>query len=188
MGMRDIDGVSKLGVFFRASAEELVRAADYKSIFDGIDWRIHGRNEITGAMDENRCFIRILIGVITLRSEMRAWPSWLIVPGYGAGLSGVFSDRGANFIGAPGAGARNVISGNDKDGVEIFQGGSTKVAGNYIGVNAAGTAALGNSANGVLIFMSALNTIGGGIQGEGNVISANGRDGVNARLCDGTNV
>src|SRR4051794_31466968 len=83
MGVRDIDGVSKLGVFFRASAEELVRAADDKSIFDGIDWRIHGRNEITGAVDQNRCFIRILIGVITLRSEMRAWPSWLIVPGYG---------------------------------------------------------------------------------------------------------
>jgi CSLREA domain-containing protein len=73
---------------------------------------------------------------------------------------------------------RNVISANNPDGIQIDGAGGTSaniVRGNYIGLNAAGTAALGNSSAGVAIFSgSPNNTIGGTAVGAGNVISANG--------------
>jgi parallel beta-helix repeat protein len=68
----------------------------------------------------------------------------------------------------------NVISGNGVFGVEIM-GGSTlvSVVGNLIGTNAAGTSAIGNGFEGVEIFRSPNNTVGGGAGGK-NIISGNG--------------
>ena len=67
----------------------------------------------------------------------------------------------------------NVISGNQGDGIEIESGRSgNRIIGNYIGLNVAGTGALGNSGVGVNVFGNA-NTIGGAGAGEGNVISSN---------------
>ncbi len=87
-----------------------------------------------------------------------------------------------NTIGGTVAGAGNVISGNTTDGVDI---GSSEnlVAGNLIGTNAAGTAALGNSGDGVAIFSGASNNTIGGLTSTpgtaaGNVISGNSGDGV----------
>src|SRR5207237_10263401 len=56
-----------------------------------------------------------------------------------------------NTIGGTTPSARNVISGNDGRGVEIASSGATnnQVRGNYVGTNAAGTAARGNDGNGV---------------------------------------
>ena len=74
----------------------------------------------------------------------------------------------------------NVISGNGKNGILLDQSGTTGnvVAGNSIGTNAAGTAALANGANGVLISGAASNTVGGSTTGAGNLISGNSGDGV----------
>ena len=49
--------------------------------------------------------------------------------------------------------------------------------GNFIGTNAAGTAALGNSEDGILVNSSS-DTIGGTTAGAGNLISGNTDDGV----------
>jgi hypothetical protein len=97
--------------------------------------------------------------------------------------NGVQIDLGAssNFVGGKLAAERNVISGNGGDGVRLNDRGTkgNLVTGNYIGLNAAGTAALGNAFSGVEIFNGARsNTIGGAAAGEGNVISGNGVDGV----------
>ena len=76
--------------------------------------------------------------------------------------------------------ARNVISGNSNDGVEITGSAATGnvVEGNYIGINAAGSAAVAN-ATGVQIDAGATNNaIGGTSAGAGNVISGNAVDGV----------
>ena len=75
-------------------------------------------------------------------------------------LDGVSTD---NTIGGTTTGARNVISGNGTNGVEIINAGSTRnlVAGNYIGIDAAGSAALGNGTNGMLLDAAAGNTVGG---------------------------
>jgi parallel beta-helix repeat protein len=101
----------------------------------------------------------------------------------GNGYNGLDITSGAtyNTVGGKTAAARNVISGNVNNGVDIaFSGTSHNVVeGNYIGLNAAGTAALSNRVNGVVIEGGATeNTIGGTTAGERNVISANSSDGV----------
>ncbi|HEV8062133.1 MAG TPA: Ig-like domain repeat protein, partial [Gemmataceae bacterium] len=82
----------------------------------------------------------------------------------------------SNTIGGTTAAARNVISGNTGDGVDITGNVTTGnfVEGNYIGTDGTGTNALGNMGNGVNIQVGASNnTIGGGAVGAGNVISGN---------------
>jgi titin len=74
-----------------------------------------------------------------------------------------------------------VISGNTYNGVVIaFSGASYNlVAGDFIGTNAAGSAALPNGSDGVVIQGGASeNTIGGGAPADRDVISGNGADGV----------
>ena len=86
-----------------------------------------------------------------------------------------------NFVGNTRAGARNVISGNGHDGVTIGGTGASRrvVEGNYLGTNAAGTAALPNSFEGAAIFSGATgNTIGGTTAAARNLISGNKGDGV----------
>ena len=86
----------------------------------------------------------------------------------------VDSSASQNTIGGSTAASRNVISGNSGDGIEINGSGSANnvVIGNYIGVNAAGTAAVGNTQAGVNVSGGANgNTIGGSVVGAGNVIS-----------------
>jgi hypothetical protein len=58
-----------------------------------------------------------------------------------------------NTIGGVTDGSRNLISSNAIHGVRLFGMGvtSTTVAGNYIGTNIAGGAALGNNGDGVVI-------------------------------------
>jgi hypothetical protein len=73
-------------------------------------------------------------------------------------------------IGGTTVAARNVIAGNNGDGVYI-PGASDLVQGNYIGVGAAGNIALGNTHAGVYA-VSSNNTIGGAVPGARNVISA----------------
>jgi hypothetical protein len=52
------------------------------------------------------------------------------------------------------------------------------IIGNLIGTNSAGTTALGNGGNGVIIDNSAINTIGGSTTTERNVIAGNSSDGI----------
>jgi parallel beta-helix repeat protein len=75
----------------------------------------------------------------------------------------------------------NVISGNGTCGVGIGGSGadSNVVKGNYIGTDAAGTGAIPNGAQGVVISGGAWNnTVGGSTAGERNVISGNQWSGV----------
>jgi uncharacterized repeat protein (TIGR01451 family)/CSLREA domain-containing protein len=93
--------------------------------------------------------------------------------------SGVATGLGAasDVIGGDTALKRNVISGN-RDGVVVASTtGKAIVQGNYIGTDAAGTVALGNSEDGIRV-ASHGSLIGGTGPGEGNVISGNGANGV----------
>jgi hypothetical protein len=92
------------------------------------------------------------------------------------GGDGIYAPSDNNVIGGSAAGARNIISGNDY-GVRIAGDGNT-VAGNYIGTDAAGNAAVGNQLSGVRISSGTGNTIGGSVAGAGNVISGNLANGV----------
>jgi hypothetical protein len=97
--------------------------------------------------------------------------------------SGVFISLGAsdNTIGGDTPAERNIISGNDLDGVSIHGPNSTGniVSGNFIGTDQTGTIAVPNTMNGVRIYGEAHdNTIGGALNGQGNLISANTQNGV----------
>ncbi len=101
----------------------------------------------------------------------------------GNGDDGVFFELGAtlNTVGGTTAGACNVISGNDIDGVGIINSGTDEnlVEGNYIGTDLSGVNRLGNSRNGVFFAFGAyMNTVGGTAARARNIISGNGADGV----------
>ena len=84
-----------------------------------------------------------------------------------------------NTIGGTTAAERNVISGNNRDGIRFVNGiNGGVVQGNYIGLNALGTGDLGNSANGVNVANCDFTTIGGTGAGAGNVISGNNSNGI----------
>lgn len=82
-----------------------------------------------------------------------------------------------NRIGGTTAAERNVISGNF-NGIVVSAGALlTTVEGNFIGTDATGTAALPNSATGLLVSAN-LTAVGGTVPGAGNVISGNGQYGI----------
>ncbi|MEZ5729478.1 MAG: hypothetical protein R3E48_16700 [Burkholderiaceae bacterium] len=85
-----------------------------------------------------------------------------------------------NIVGGSTPLARNIIAGNLDDGVQIYDGAiGTVVQGNYIGVGADGTTAIGNASSGVRLYGLAVDSqIGGAGVNEGNLIAYNALDGV----------
>jgi uncharacterized repeat protein (TIGR01451 family) len=100
------------------------------------------------------------------------------IPNSGAGVIIGFGGSPAaaldNIIGGTVAGTRNIISGNNFGGVEIYDGGSTgnQIQGNFIGTDVTGNNAISNRANGIRL-EAPNNIIGGSATGAGNVISGN---------------
>ncbi len=100
------------------------------------------------------------------------------------------SDAASNQIGGSTAVERNIISGNNSDGIRIsgvalFPAHDNKVIGNYIGTDIEGKVALPNGqapnnlASGIRIAEYAANNfLGGATEGERNLISGNTQHGV----------
>jgi Right handed beta helix region len=78
----------------------------------------------------------------------------------------------SNTIGGNSPAARNLISGNNSNGVGSFESTNNLVAGNLIGTKKDGITVLGNSSGGVSIIRASNNTV------SGNTIAFNGEDGV----------
>ena len=95
------------------------------------------------------------------------------LPNTSAGIS-IFGGAQSNIIGGPTAASRNIISGNTFQGITISDSGtkSNQVLSNYVGLNAAGTAAIPNQSSGIDIFNAATSNVIGDV-GKGNVISGN---------------
>jgi trimeric autotransporter adhesin len=92
-----------------------------------------------------------------------------------------------NLIGGSTPAARNLISANSGDGIEISALSSgTLVRGNYIGTDATGTLDRGNGGNGLLVYAGGV-AIGGANPGEGNVIGGNAGDGIEFNGASATN-
>ncbi len=105
----------------------------------------------------------------------------------GNGATGLAIDgSNDNVVGGTTAAARNIISGNlangssnEAGGVYISDGSQGNVVeGDYIGTDATGQSAIGNTGLGVAIDSSNGNTVGGTTLGAGNVISDNASVGV----------
>jgi titin len=96
------------------------------------------------------------------------------------GGQGVFVQSAGNVVGGSVASARNVISGNAKNGVQLYTSAASgnSISGNYVGTDATGRLKLGNGQCGVAIDGAADNLVGGFTAASRNVISANAADGV----------
>ena len=81
-------------------------------------------------------------------------------------------------IGGPAPISRNLISGNLTDGIRLTDSSDVLIAGNYLGTNAAGTARLGNGQAGIFFDGGADNVIGKNADGAPNLVSGNGRAGI----------
>ncbi|HUQ33560.1 MAG TPA: Calx-beta domain-containing protein [Pyrinomonadaceae bacterium] len=100
--------------------------------------------------------------------------------------NGVEVNQGAgnflNVIGGASSTARNLISGNGFNGVQIFSdANSTTVQNNYIGTDWSGTVDLGNKFDGINSENNKSMVVGGA--GAGNLISGNDRDGIHIKAC-----
>lgn len=117
-------------------------------------------------------------------------PTGLVDLGNGdTGIEMESANADNNLIGGTTPAARNIISGNNNSGIE-FEGASTGniVQGNFIGLAADGTTALGNFGYGVLFDSSAVGTLVGGddladgtadgVVGARNYIAASNLQGV----------
>lgn len=94
-----------------------------------------------------------------------------------------------NIIGGNTAAQRNIVSGNDQDGIGLQGVGveGNVIINNYVGLRQNGTTRLQNGADGVDVAEGvANNQIGGLNPGERNVISGNGRDGIEISHNTGT--
>ncbi len=102
------------------------------------------------------------------------------LPNAWAGVQ-IYGGAQSNLIGGYTASSANVISGNGFQGVLVSDAASSGniIAGNRIGVNAAGTAVLANGWSGIELYNGPSGTVIGGTNaGAGNVISGNGNYGV----------
>jgi CSLREA domain-containing protein len=94
---------------------------------------------------------------------------------------GIVLGSPSNTVGGSTLSARNVISGNELEGIRV-DGASNVIQGNYIGTNAAGDAALGTGLAqnlGIFVNGGGGNTVIGGTGvGQGNVVSGNGATGI----------
>ena len=114
--------------------------------------------------------------------------------------TGIRVDTNTNTIGgttgttAGGActGACNLTSGNTNSGIAVFDtagGAGNTIQGNFVGANAAGTAAIGNGSEGVrLQTIGTLNILGGTNAAARNVISGNVGIGIVVQGADQTTI
>ena len=169
----DVDGVSSIG-----NSDNGIYVAGDNNIIGG-----HAspapRNVISGNTTANGIYIRAgnnnyvannFIG--TSADGMAALPNY----------DGVYVFGNGNVIGGPAAFARNVISGNDADGLRVHASEDTVIQGNFIGVARDGVTPLANRRDGVELFGIAMNNEVGGVSaGEANLIAHNLFNGVNIK-------
>jgi hypothetical protein len=94
----------------------------------------------------------------------------------GNGSDGVLITTGSdnNTVGGTSPAARNAISANDQNGLNISAGSGNKVLGNLIGTQTDGITPLGNTRSGVRIVEGSNNTVGDGTASGANTIAFNG--------------
>ncbi len=99
----------------------------------------------------------------------------------GNGRAGVgISNAPGNTIGDASEGAGNVISANSIYGIYLFASGAAGnvIQGNKVGTDVSGLTGLGNLYEGIHVESASTNTFGGVSPGAGNLISANGLQGL----------
>ena len=97
----------------------------------------------------------------------------------GNGTAGVhILGASRNTVGGATPAARNLISGNGRDGVGVSLGSNNKVFGNLIGTKSDGKSVLGNADDGVDIWGASGTRVGSTSAASANTLAFNGGDGV----------
>jgi len=178
------------GVGIWHSAKFNVIGTNGDGVSDSLERNIISGNSLNGVEISHGSQHNVVAGNLigTDKSGTMAIPN-----SFGGNASGVIIVNGSKFnrIGTNADSIsdvleRNVISGNDKDGVMIYidsiSGGENVIAGNYIGTDISGTLSLANGANGIYFLGEAINnTIGGTSPASRNLISGNKADGILVR-------
>lgn len=103
--------------------------------------------------------------------------------------AGVFAGFASSItVGGTTTAARNVISGNNGDGIQVLSGNAIVVRGNYVGTTSDGAGALANTGYGISLDGAFGNTIGGTGSGSGNLIAFNNKGGVNVLSGSGNSI
>ncbi|HEX4946654.1 MAG TPA: FG-GAP-like repeat-containing protein [Blastocatellia bacterium] len=204
-GLNIIANSSLVTLFLNGSNDNFIEGNTIESGFVGVLMNSASRNTIGGtAGATTRNVISGNLGAGVTISETTSTGNRVLGNYIGTDATGTRGNANGvgvsidlavnNIIGGTTSPARNVISGNSTEGIEI-DGNITFAAltesadgnviqGNYIGVNAAGTGALGNGIGtslvspGITIDGASNTTIGGTANGAGNVIANNGDEGV----------
>jgi CSLREA domain-containing protein len=143
------------------------------------------RNVVSGNLNAG-------VEISVMATGNRVWGNFIGTDAAGRSALGNFHgvrviDASTNLVGEsvdgnPGDPPGNVISGNSLQGVQILillgAAAGNRVQGNIIGLNAKGTAKVGNRASGVLIAGAPENIIGGMAAAARNIISGNVADGI----------
>lgn len=92
----------------------------------------------------------------------------------------VVNGSGGHRIGGTTPAARNILSGNNRHGVELIGAGATgnRLEGNWIGLGMDGQLDRGNSQQGIRCDNAPANRLGGALPGAGNLISGNDQNGI----------
>jgi len=146
------------------------------------------RNLISGNNSEGICFE----GIGTMGNQVIGNFIGTNLSGSGSlanGSDGIVIDQGAsnNLVGGIEPGAGNLISGNNRYGINIkhWDTYGNLVKGNFIGTDLTGNSALGNGSDGIKIFADAYNNKIGGVEGEENIIAFNIGSGILVTYTDG---
>ncbi len=110
--------------------------------------------------------------------DAQAQPGWTAVPVVRLDGSATSGSTAGLQIGATGSAVRGLAIGGFYAGVSIWGGGSHVIAGNHMGIDAAGSTAAGNRDSGIYIGSSTSNVIGGLGANDRNVISGNTKAGI----------
>jgi parallel beta-helix repeat protein len=152
------------GIFINGSPDNLIGRSGTMGVRNVISGNVQNGVHVTGANATNNTI-----------GENRIGTNPAGTAAVGNGLSGIVFNGGSdNVLGTDTAGDL-LVSGNLGDGIAIssFASGTT-VRNAYVGVNAGGTAALGNGGQGVNIGGASSGTI----LGPGNVVSGNVMSGI----------
>ncbi|MCX6889984.1 MAG: right-handed parallel beta-helix repeat-containing protein, partial [Verrucomicrobia bacterium] len=101
--------------------------------------------------------------------------------GLGNGRAGIgVSGAPGNTVGGSVTNAGNVVSANATAGISLFGARATGnlIQGNKCGTDVTGYLRLGNALEGIYLESAPSNTIGGAVQGAGNLVGANGTRGI----------
>jgi hypothetical protein len=138
------------------------------------------RNVISGnASTGIKLFDDTITGTVVQGNYIGTDASGLAAIGNGTGVTLLRTND--SVVGGTVAGAGNVISGNNGDGISL-DGSRNLIQGNLVGTNAAGTAAVPNMGVGIRLLADGSNagsdnTIGGTTPSARNIISGNGAGG-----------